>query len=397
MGLSEDEFIATNSSPGHAWNECLRRLERDHGIGNRLYLYSEGAARRVVERDGLEWVLVPAPWHGVGSRLALARRPDYQFSLPYLRELRVDPPDLFVFYGNLPTPFARRVARHLVARSIPYVATIHSQVADLLPRTAFGAHPRGLAARLISRLRAGETPFLLGHAGAVLVLTPSDRALAVEASLARPERIHVLPSGVTPRDFHPGEPAAKAPYPRLCFVGRLEEAKGFLEAVQCLAAVCARFPSAELHVAGAWTSEGYRRSVEDSIAKHHLAGRVRFHGWLGPAALGDLYRSSHVLVFPSRKEGLSRAILEAMTCGTPAVARTDAGGPSSIIRSGATGILAEPDAFTTQVLRLLEDRDALEAMSHAAASEAGRDHSLETMVRRVEQVYLPLIRGAASR
>ena len=143
LGLGEDEFIAANSSPAHGWHECLRRLRAEHGVESRIILLSEARHRRTVEREGLLWDLVPVtlgalharrPWRG------LLGRPEYQFSMEFERALRRDPPDLFVFYGNLPTPFARRLASLLVRRGVPYVATVHGLVADALGRLATVRH-----------------------------------------------------------------------------------------------------------------------------------------------------------------------------------------------------------------------------------------------------------------
>jgi glycosyltransferase involved in cell wall biosynthesis len=394
LGLSEDEFIAANSRPSHAWHECLRRLAVRHGITHRIILYTEGPRRRTVERDGLEWVLIPATWGRAYAHLPLRpimRHPEYQFSLDFRADLRRDPPDLFVFYGNLPTPFARALATDLVGREVPYVATVHSRVEDLLPRA--GA-PRWGPGALLARLRAGEAPFLFRHAAAVLVLTPEDRDMAVAHGLAVADRVQALPSAIHAQYFHPGDAGGKGPFPQLCFVGRLEHAKGIESAVNCLAEVRRRFPKARLHAAGSFTNDRERRSLEELLRRDGLADRFHLHGWLGPEELGNLYRASHLLLFPSLKEGLPRVVLESMGCGTPVAAVAGTGGHDTVIRHGENGIRTTREQYALEVVRWLADRGAMEAMSRSAAADIERDYSLETMYRRVERLYLALLDSA---
>src|SRR5712671_811230 len=54
----------------------------------------------------------------------------------------------------------------------------------------------------------------------------------------------------------------------------------------------------------------------------------------------DIWASNHVLIMPSRFEGLPLAIVEAMLCGRPVIA-TDVAGHSEVIEDGVTGFLAD--------------------------------------------------------
>lgn len=57
------------------------------------------------------------------------------------------------------------------------------------------------------------------------------------------------------------------------------------------------------------------------------------------ADVEKIWSLNHVLVMPSRIEGLSLAVIEAMLCGRPVVA-TDVAG-AEVIEDGVTGFLAE--------------------------------------------------------
>lgn len=81
-----------------------------------------------------------------------------------------------------------------------------------------------------------------------------------------------------------------------------------------------------------------------------LLDRVFFAGHVD--AVEDIWADNHVLVMPSRFEGLPLVMVEAMLCGRPIIA-TDVAGHSEIVEDGVTGFLA--DAPTVQsMLNALE-------------------------------------------
>jgi glycosyltransferase involved in cell wall biosynthesis len=80
-----------------------------------------------------------------------------------------------------------------------------------------------------------------------------------------------------------------------------------------------------------------RNSLEQLARRLGLGDRVVFAGFLEPEAIWAL---NHVLIMPSRYEGLPLAMVEAMLCGRPVIA-TNVAGHSEIIEEGVTGFLAD--------------------------------------------------------
>ncbi len=110
-----------------------------------------------------------------------------------------------------------------------------------------------------------------------------------------------------------------------------------------------------------------RRSLERLSARFGLSTRVTFAGHV--ASVEEIWASNHVLVMPSRYEGLPLAMVEAMLCGRPVLA-TDVAGHSEVIIDGVTGFLAGPPTVATvaQALeRLWASRMDLENMGKAGA------------------------------
>jgi glycosyltransferase involved in cell wall biosynthesis len=114
-----------------------------------------------------------------------------------------------------------------------------------------------------------------------------------------------------------------------------------------------------------------RQGLERLVQKVGLSDRVVFAGF---AAVEDIWTANHVLVTPSRYEGLPLAIVEAMLCARPVVA-TDVAGHSEVIDDGVTGFLA--DAPTVRSVahaleRFWDRRHEAESMGKAGAHRIRR-------------------------
>jgi glycosyltransferase involved in cell wall biosynthesis len=103
-----------------------------------------------------------------------------------------------------------------------------------------------------------------------------------------------------------------------------------------------------------------RLKLEDRVT---LAGHT--------SKVEEIWAANHVLVMPSRFEGLPLAMVEAMLCARPVVA-TDVAGHSEIVEDGVTGFLADAPtvASVSKALdKLWERRAELEKMGEAAAKK----------------------------
>ena len=80
-----------------------------------------------------------------------------------------------------------------------------------------------------------------------------------------------------------------------------------------------------------------RNGLERWAQRLGVADRVVFEGFV--ADVEGIWALNHVLVMPSRIEGLPLVVVEAMLCGRPVVA-TDVAG-AEVVEDGVTGFLAE--------------------------------------------------------
>ena len=101
------------------------------------------------------------------------------------------------------------------------------------------------------------------------------------------------------------------------------------------------------------------------------------------------YRLASVAALPSRIEGLSLSLLEAMALGLPVLA-SDAGGNPDLIRPDVTGLLApplDPRAWAAALERLLGEPGLAARLGRAARDLVRRDHTLDRAVAETEGVY----------
>ena len=80
-----------------------------------------------------------------------------------------------------------------------------------------------------------------------------------------------------------------------------------------------------------------RDCIERMIVSLGLAEHVEMGGFV--EKVEQVWAENHLLVLPSRYEGMPLCILEAMLCGRP-VLTTDVGGNSEIVEDGVTGFVA---------------------------------------------------------
>ncbi len=101
------------------------------------------------------------------------------------------------------------------------------------------------------------------------------------------------------------------------------------------------------------------------------------------------YRLAALAALPSRIEGLSQALLEAMALGLPVVA-SEAGGNPDLVTSGETGLLVPPldrMAWARALDRVLGDGAFRARIARAGRELVRRDFTLARTAERTEAVY----------
>lgn len=243
-----------------------------------------------------------------------------------------------------------------------------------------------------------------------------DRVVAMTGSLAGlltslgvpDERIARIPNGIDaarlagPRDTSAVRRAWDVPMHTLLLltVGRNHPKKGF-ETIPCMAA---RLKNAGLDfvwlvVGGA--TERLQPAI-DSAGVQGMVRPVRSLGALNTAMdpqrlqlpvdeLIDLYAAADLFVLPSRLEGFSRVLIEAMAAGLPVVT-TDAPGCGEVFTHGDQGLVCpvgDTEAMSALVRELLVDEQRRARMAGAARTHAAR-FDWDRVAEQYETLYAEL-------
>ncbi|NOZ06603.1 MAG: tetratricopeptide repeat protein [Chloroflexi bacterium] len=144
----------------------------------------------------------------------------------------------------------------------------------------------------------------------------------------------------------------------------------------------------------------------------HENPRITYHVETVPAP--GLYHKGHILVFPSKLEGLGLPLLEGVASGLPVIA-TDAPPMNEFVRAGENGLLAEvagtvnrqdniafPETIVdvndlaAKMAALAQDRDRVKQMGMNARKFAEEELALDNLDRRVTHIFDELIQGSVS-
>lgn len=170
-------------------------------------------------------------------------------------------------------------------------------------------------------------------------------------------------------------------------VGRLMPAKGQRLLLRAFAIFHARHPASELWMIG----DGPDRSVlERSAAELGVADKVRFFGYCSEVVC--VLAGSDVFAHASESEGLSNAVLEAMTLGLPSVV-VDAPGVSECHIEGTTGFVVarEEQAIAEKLSLFVEDCSLRIRMGKRARERVRMHYSIQANCERYIELYQRLL------
>lgn len=226
----------------------------------------------------------------------------------------------------------------------------------------------------------------------ILPLTPRGIEEHLARKIGRREQYAAIPDGVdfSALSYSPRlrEEARRRygvpdPFPVVGSVGRFVPIKGFDLIVEAAPQVLREFPSAAFYLGGVGPIKEKCLQKARELGIENKVIFDEFQEVLRPLHLLDIF------LLPSRNEGMSRTLLEAMGLKRAVVASA-VGGVPDVIREGKTGLLVAPDnseALAKAILKLLKNPELRRQMGEAAADEARRRFGLEKMIASLEEIY----------
>lgn len=219
------------------------------------------------------------------------------------------------------------------------------------------------------------------YESADVIVVPSNVAWRSFEQAGLGEKTLVLHAGVDHEFFRPAAATVPRDPFRVCFVGRVEIAKGIPYLLQAWKQL--ELPNAELVLVGEVAEE-----MRPFLNQWALPN-VRLTGLLPAVEVAEWYRRSQLLAFPSVNEGLARAIFEAMASGLPVIA-TDLSGAEDCITPEIEGNIVPArnvEALAERMRWHYENAEASAEMGKAARTRIEREFTLEHYVERALKMY----------
>jgi glycosyltransferase involved in cell wall biosynthesis len=212
-----------------------------------------------------------------------------------------------------------------------------------------------------------------------------------------PAPVEIVPNGVDLGVFGPskGRPELYRPADAslvVGFAGRLASTKRPEDVIRLASSLRESHPDARVLIAG----EGSRRRACERLAREVGADNVTFVGYV--ADMPSFYAACDIIVLPSRTEGSSNMLLEAMACGRPVVA-SDIPPLREQLQAEVTGLiypLGNVPELTRAVRRLIAEPELRRTLAEHGREVASRS-TARAAAERLSRVLKRLVADARAK
>jgi glycosyltransferase involved in cell wall biosynthesis len=223
---------------------------------------------------------------------------------------------------------------------------------------------------------------------AVFCVSEQVRRYCIEMDRIDPERVHTVYNGLDLAEWNVRGKAAKASSEvHITTVGNIRRVKGHDTFIKAAALIASRFPKISFSIAGDLLEQNYFAELQALVRKFELQDRFQFLG--GIRDIQEHLSGADIFVLPSRSEGFSNAIVEAMAASLPVVA-TAVGGNAEAVKDGLTGFIVPPEnpaALSAAIMRLFSQPSQAIAMGIAGRNRALEMFTTDTMMKRIVAIY----------
>jgi glycosyltransferase involved in cell wall biosynthesis len=225
---------------------------------------------------------------------------------------------------------------------------------------------------------------------AVVAVSEEVRQYCVRTDGINSARVHTIYNGLNIERFVNTGNRSRGGQ-RVVSVGNIRRVKGHDVFIRAAAIIAQRFPRARFTIAGEVLEQQYFQELLALIDNLGLADRFGFEG--GVTDLPSFLEGADIFVLPSRSEGFSNALIEAMAASLPVVA-TRVGGNPEAVKDGVTGLLVspeDPDALADALQELLSDSERSWAMGIAGRRLAINEFSNGRVIHQLAEIYQRLL------
>ena len=289
----------------------------------------------------------------------------------------------------------RSLVRHMRERSYTIVHT-HNSITGavgrmaaraarvpLIVHTSHGFHFHDAMSPLQRAPWVGIERWLARRTDLLLCQGREEVAESHRVGLCPKQGIYHVGNGIDLRHFRHRTAAPVNARPVLIFVGRLEPVKNHPQLFRALQLLQPDYRPIVKLVGDGPLQARYAAELEQA----GLADSVEFLGYRYD--IPELTAAADIAVLPSVKEGIPRAVMQAMAVGVPVVA-TDVKGTRELVVDGETGFLVpldDAEAFADRLRLLLESDTRRRARGLRAAEYARLHFDEERIAERLVRIY----------
>ena len=253
-----------------------------------------------------------------------------------------------------------------------------------------------LKGRVIGQFVKPLYRFALGHRSQRIIFqNEHDRATLQDLGLNLSGKVEMIRgSGVDLQVFSP-TPEPEGPV-TIVVPSRLLRDKGIVEFVDAAQVLKCEGSMARFVLVGdapMGNPDIIPRTILDAWKAEGLVEFWGFH-----SDMPDVLRQTHIVVLPSYREGLPKALIEAAACGRPVIT-TDAPGCRDAIVENRTGLMVpvrDSPALADAMRSLIGDKAARLRMGIAGRALAEQEFSIDHVIHRHLEIYRGLSGGNQS-
>lgn len=175
-------------------------------------------------------------------------------------------------------------------------------------------------------------------------------------------------------------------------LGRLAELKGHDDLITAVLPLLRAGGREQLMLL--WIGDGWwRKRLEQRLEREGIRDRVMLTGLVPPDQVPALLAASDVVVHPSWREGLPRAVVQALLCARPVIA-ADIDGASEVCKAGETGWLVpvgDPLRLRAAIEQVIADQTHAAQLAARGQAEVRSEYDGAAMVNRLLSLYRELL------
>ena len=225
----------------------------------------------------------------------------------------------------------------------------------------------------------------------VFAVSEEVRRYSIVVDGIAPERVLTLYNGLDLTQWPQREHSGQGERPIIVTLGNIRRIKGHDVLLRAFAAVHRTIPDAKLIFGGAVLEAPFMEELKSLQVALDLETSVLFVGSI--LNQHKFLQEASLFVLPSRSEGFSNAIIEAMASSLPVVA-TDVGGNAEAVENGVTGLIVssgDVDMMASAILEVLGDPQRATEMGNAGRTRAIRHFTTDSMMRGIVSTFERLL------